>query len=102
LSAHRLNHEIEQHSKEAGMTGNKTLVVAAITTALGILGAATAAASDHNGAREPERGYVVPCSLAGVNPAYHPDIFGNPAAAKAYGFVQGPGRVWRVEGNCRR
>jgi hypothetical protein len=83
------------------MTGNKAFVVMAITTALGILGAASAAASDHNG-RERERGYVVPCSLVGVNPAYHPEIFGNAAAARAYGFVQGPDRVWRVDSNCRR
>jgi hypothetical protein len=83
------------------MTGNKALVVAAITTALGILFASSAFASDR-GSRGRERGYVVPCSLVGVNPAYHPQIFGNPAAAKAYGFVQGPDRVWRVEGNCRR
>jgi len=45
-------------------------------------------------------GGVVPCSLAGVNPAHHPEIFGNPAAAQSYGFVQGPDRVWRVDGNC--
>jgi hypothetical protein len=24
------------------------------------------------------RGFVIPCSLDGVNPAYHPSIFGNP------------------------
>jgi len=84
------------------MTGNKVFVVIAINTALGILGTAFAAASDHNGSQERPRSYVVPCSLVGVNPAYHPDIFGNPAVAKAYGFVQGPDRVWRVESNCRR
>ena len=85
------------------MTGNKALVVAAITTALGILGTAFAAASDHNGAQERPRAYVVPCSLVGVNPVHHPEIFGNPAiAAREYGFVQGPDRVWRVEINCRR
>ena len=84
------------------MTRDKAFVVIAITTALGILGTVPAAASDHNGSQERPRSYVVPCSLVGVNPAYHPDIFGNPAVAKAYGFVQGPDRVWRVESNCRR
>ena len=79
------------------MTGNKAFVVIAITTALGILGTAFAAASDHNGNQERPRSYVVPCSLVGVNPAYHPDIFGNPAVAKAYGFVEGLDRVWRVQ-----
>ena len=84
------------------MTRDKAFVVIAITTALGILGTVPAAASDHNCSQERPRSYVVPCSLVGVNPAYHPDIFGNPAVAKAYGFVQGPDRVWRVESNCRR
>jgi hypothetical protein len=84
------------------MTGNKALVVAAITTALGILFASCASARDGDDYRGRERGYVVPCSLVGINPVYHPDIFGNPAVAKAYGFVQGPDRVWRVESNCRR
>jgi hypothetical protein len=45
-------------------------------------------------------GFVKPCSLVGVNPAYHPDIFGNPAAARAYGFVLGRDRRWHVEQNC--
>ena len=84
------------------MSRNKGLFVTATTLALGILGTVPAAASDHNGSQERPRSYVVPCSLVGVNPAYHPDIFGNPAVAKAYGFVQGLDRVWRVESNCRR
>ena len=84
------------------MSRNKGLFVTATTLALGILGTVPAAASDHNGSQERPRSYVVPCSLVGVNPAYHPDIFGTPAVAKAYGFVQGLDRVWRVESNCRR
>ena len=50
------------------MTGNKALVVAVITTALSILGIGFAAASDHNGSKERPPGYVVPCSLVGINP----------------------------------
>ena len=84
------------------MTGKKALVMAAITTALGILFASSASASDRDDYRSRERGYVVPCSLVGINPVYHPDIFGNPAVARSYGFVQGPDRVWRVESNCRK
>jgi len=38
----------------------------------------------------------VPGSLDGVNPAYHPDIFGNAATAYAYGFVQSPNGTWHV------
>jgi hypothetical protein len=26
------------------------------------------------------------CGLDGLNPAFHPDIFGNPAIAKSYGL----------------
>jgi hypothetical protein len=80
------------------MTGNKTLVVAAITTAFGILGAA--AASDNDRGRE--RGYVLPCSLDGVNPVYHPDIFGNAAVAASYGFVRSADGTWHVRPGCRR
>jgi hypothetical protein len=83
------------------MTGNKALVVAAITTSLGILGAASAAASDRHD-RGRERGAVVPCSLVGVNPAYHPDIFGNAAAAASYGFVRSADGTWQVRPGCRR
>jgi hypothetical protein len=45
-------------------------------------------------------GFVKPCSLSGVNPVYHPGIFGNPAAARAYGFVRGRDRQWHVAANC--
>jgi len=43
---------------------------------------------------------VVPCSLAGVNPAYHPEIFGNAAAAQSFGFVQARDGTWHVQSNC--
>ena len=57
----------------------------------------------HNLARGALRGgAVMPCSLDGVNPVYHPDIFGNPTAARSYGFVLGPDRVWRVRPDCSR
>lgn len=56
--------------EEITMNGKKVFVALAVTTALGILGAASAAAgSDRDRGREP---YVVPCSLDGVNPVYHP------------------------------
>jgi hypothetical protein len=84
------------------MIGNKLFVVIATTTALGILGAASAAASDHNGNQDRPRAYVVPCSLVGVNPVYHPEIFGNAAAAASYGFVRSADGTWRVQPGCRR
>jgi hypothetical protein len=83
------------------MIGNKAFVALAVASALGVLGAASAAASEHNSSRE-RGGYVLPCSLDGVNPAYHPDIFGNAAAAYAFGFVRSRGGVWQVVPNCHR
>ena len=46
------------------------------------------------------RSDVVPCSLAGVNPAYHKSIFGNPETAAKYGFVKGPNGKWQVMKPC--
>jgi hypothetical protein len=85
------------------MIGNKAFVARVVTTAaLGILGAASAAANDRSDERSRERGSVVPCSLDGVNPVFHPEIFGNPAAASAYGFVRSRDGGWRVAPNCHR
>jgi hypothetical protein len=85
--------------EEAAMIGNKAFVTLAVTTALGILGTASAAAGDRSD-RGRERGSVVPCSLVGVNPVYHPDIFGNPAVAYAFGFVRSRDGAWQVRPNC--
>jgi hypothetical protein len=60
------------------LTKTKILLAAAL-----ILGTASAALADS----EQNDGFVVPGSMDGVNPAYHPGIFRNAATAKAYGFV---------------
>jgi hypothetical protein len=61
----------------------KTKIAFAAALILGSLGsAALADQSDIRG------GSVMPGSLDGVNPAYHPGIFRNADTAKAYGFVQ--------------
>jgi hypothetical protein len=83
------------------MSGNKAFVMLAITAAIGVLGIASAAGSERDRGRE-RGGFVVPCSLGGVNPAYHPDIFGNPAVARSYGFVQSRDGTWHVQSNCSR
>jgi len=83
------------------MIGKSTFVVFAMTTALGVLGTTSAAWSAMIGGDRAKGGFVKPCSLDGVNPVHHPDIFGNPAAARAYGFVLGPDRAWHVMPNCR-
>jgi hypothetical protein len=85
---------------EEAMSGNKGFIALAITTALGILGTASVAGSDRERGRD---SCVVPCSLDGVNPVYHPRIFGNSSFAKDhYGFVQGPDHTWHVIPNCRK
>jgi hypothetical protein len=49
------------------------------------------------------RGFVIPCSLDGVNPAYHPLIFGNPKIAREeYGFIRSRDGAWHVEKSCVR
>lgn len=46
-------------------------------------------------------GAVQKCNLSGVNPAAHPEIFGNPTIAATYGFIQSGGS-WRVAPGCKR
>jgi hypothetical protein len=59
----------------------KTKIALVLALILGTASAALADQSDDRG------GSVMPGSLDGVNPAYHPGIFRNPATARAYGFV---------------
>jgi hypothetical protein len=42
-------------------------------------------------------GNVKACSLAGVNPIHHPEIFGNAADAASYGFVRSADGTWHVQ-----
>jgi hypothetical protein len=79
------------------MSGKMAFVALAVTT--GVLGTASAVLA--KGGPRPG-GNVRPCSLVGVNPAYHPDIFSNPAVASAYGFVQSRDGTWHVEPTCHR
>jgi hypothetical protein len=90
--------------EEDAMFGRKVFVAFALIAAFGILGAAPAAASkDDIDTRSERGGSVRPCSLDGVNPAHHPEIFGNPAvAAREFGFVKSRDGTWHVEPNCHR
>jgi len=82
------------------MRRKSTIVGLASAIALGSV--ATASAGDMNRDRDRDRGgFVAACSLAGVNPVHHPEIFGNPAVARSYGFVQGRDGAWQVMPNCR-
>ena len=80
------------------MRETKVLAALAAASVLVILATDSATAGSD---RRPRGGFVVPCSLVGVNPVYHPDIFGNPAIAKAYyGFVRSRDGTWLVQSNC--
>jgi hypothetical protein len=83
------------------MSGKKAFLMLATAAALGVLGAASAVAKDDMDQRGERGGAVVPCSLTGVNPAVHPEIFGDPAvAARQFGFVKSRDGTWRVQDNC--
>ena len=82
------------------MTANRAFIVVAITAVLSVLATASATASSDHFPRE--RGGVLPCSLDGVNPVYHPEIFGNTATAASYGFVRSSDGRWHVAPGCRR
>jgi hypothetical protein len=84
------------------MSGKKAFVALAVTTALGVLGAASAAANDRDDHGIERGGAVVRCSLDGVNPAHHPEIFGNAATAQSFGFYQAPDHTWHVRPDCHR
>ena len=84
------------------MKHRKIFALVGSLTALAVVGVTAAQADLFNNGRHNRGGYVIPCSLDGVNPNVHPGIFGNPAVARSYGFVLGRDRVWRVEPNCHR
>ena len=84
------------------MRRKKALVALAVITAPAVLGISPAAGSSCREDPSQCGGYVLPCSLDGVNPVYHPHIFGNPAVARSYGFVRSRGGAWYVEPNCAR
>ena len=75
----------------------KTKIALAIVLTLGAASAALASDSGENNMG----GFVVPGSLDGVNPAYHPGTFGNPAVARSYGFVQSRDGAWHVSPDWR-
>jgi len=80
------------------MGGKMALIVLAIVLA----GSITSSLAGNDMDRGGDRSSIVRCSLDGVNPAQHPEIFGNPAVAASYGFVRSRDGTWHVQPNCRR
>jgi hypothetical protein len=77
------------------MSGKMAFVALAVA---GVLGTSEALAKGHTN----PGGNVRPCSLDGVNPVYHPQIFGNAATALSFGFVRSRDGTWQVVPNCHR
>jgi hypothetical protein len=76
------------------MTARKSFIVGAVSVTLGIVGVSSAFA---------EVGRVKPCSLHGVNPAHHSEVFSDPDVAREhYGFVKSSDGKWQVEKDCRK
>ena len=84
------------------MHTRKVFVALAAMITMGLLGAAALAGRDRDDSGRERGGSVVPCSLDGVNPVHHPEIFGNAATARSFGFVQAPDHTWHVRADCRR
>ena len=82
------------------MTGNKAFIVLCAAIVLGVLGTVSGALAGPE--RYPRGGFVMPGSLDGVNPAYHPGIFGNPAVARSYGFEKSRDGTWHVRSDWHR
>jgi hypothetical protein len=69
----------------------KSKIALAAVALLSLAGAPAASASD-NSSGDYHGGFVMPGSMDGVNPAYHPDFFGNHAkGSRAYGYAGGRG-----------
>jgi hypothetical protein len=83
-------------------SGRRALVALAAGAALSVLGTAAMAGNDRDDHGQDRGGSVVRCSLDGVNPAHHPEIFGNTTTALSFGFVQAPDRTWHLAAECRR
>jgi bacillopeptidase F (M6 metalloprotease family) len=80
------------------MNRKKKAFIAIATTAVLLDASSAARAAMQEGERSEYGGSVVPCSLSGVNPAVHPEIFANPGvAAREYGFALSRDGVWHVQ-----
>ena len=80
------------------MRGQKHCIAFAMLVGLGALVPGSAAWAQAGGYDyENYGGFVKECSLDGVNPVHHPEIFGNSAVARSMGFVQSGDGAWHVD-----
>jgi hypothetical protein len=100
--------ELAMHRQKALMLvvtpgrGGTPMATRALAAAASLACAASAFARDDDPKDRDRTGGVLACSLDGVNPALHPEIFGNPATARQLGFYQTPDHVWHVVPGCHR
>jgi hypothetical protein len=80
----------------------RSITLGGVAAALTVVATTSASWAFFNDGRHNRGGFVERCSLVGVNPAYHPAIFGNPAVAASYGFYAGPDGNWHVRPDCMR
>ena len=76
------------------MRGNQVLIAASTALAIGLLGGASVALANDSGEND-MGGFVVPGSTVGVNPVYHPELFGRTTGPSAYGYAVTPAREHR-------
>ena len=89
----------------SGKTALSALIVTIVfagSIASSLAGKDDMGGGDDRGDRPKQGRVVVRCSLNGINPVLHPEIFGNPAAAQSYGFVRSRDGTWHVQPHCRR
>jgi hypothetical protein len=88
---------------EAKLVAKSVMLAIAAALTVGTVGGVGAAkANDHDDHGRERGGFVIACSLDGVNPAFHPEVFANAATARSMGFFQSPDGVWHVLPGCRR
>jgi hypothetical protein len=87
-------------TQEISLTGKQALIALCAVVALSTAGASAALASD-NSSGDYHGGFVMPGSMTGVNPGYHPGWFGPHArktnGAASYGFAAE--RIQKHHGN---
>src|SRR3981081_2951726 len=90
--------QVSEHNAHEGDTTMLTETKMALVAALILRPPSPALAAgpaDQSGAR-------LPGSLYGGEPAGPPAIFGNPATARSYDFVQSQDGAWHVQGNSHQ
>jgi hypothetical protein len=95
---------METHTQPGLAARLKPFGTLTIIAGLSVLACSSIVFAQDNGRNSGKErgGWVVPCSLDGVNPAQHPEIFGSPTVAKSYGFVRSRDGSWHVAENCLR